>query len=197
MLLAAAAREEPGLPGGDGVIDSPDGEDRAMLSLVERASLLRGVPAFADLPSEHLRLLAEVAEEVEISAGETLMAAGSEGDQLYVLVSGQVALEERRGAAGSVARIATLGPGAAVGEDAVFDGGLHVLSATAVTDCRLLALRREVLLALLEEQPALARTLIAWLSARLRETSSKLAERTRARPRSVVDLLDQIGEERR
>ena len=41
------------------------------------------------------------------------------------------------------------------------------------------------------------RALIAWLSARLRETSGKLAERTRSRPRSIINLLDQIGEEGR
>ena len=76
----------------------------------------------------------------------------------------------------------------------MFDGGTHVLNATALTDCQLLALEREDLLALLDEQPALARTLIAWLSARLRETTGKLAERTKSRPRSVIDLLDQMGD---
>lgn len=197
MLLAAVSCEEPGLPTTHIVMDSQDREDGTMLSLVERATLLQGVPPFADLSSEQLRILAGVSEEIEVVAGETLIAAGSEGDHLYVIVTGQIALEERRGSAGSVARVATLGQGAALGEDAVFDGGTHVLNATAVTDCRLLALNRAVLLTLIEEQPALARTLIAWLSARLRETSGKLAERTRPRPRSVVDLLDKMGEERR
>lgn len=168
-----------------------------MLSLVERATLLRGVPPFADLSSEQLRLLAGVVEEIEIAAGETLVHAGAEGDHLYVVVAGEIVLEERRGTSGSVARIGTLGPGAALGEDAVFDGGTHVLNATAQTDCQLLQLERSVLLSLLDEQPALARTLIAWLSARLRETTGKLAERTRARPRSVIDLLDKMDDSRR
>jgi CRP-like cAMP-binding protein len=173
----------------------PDGKDAMMLSLVERATLLRGVPPFADLPSDQLRLLAEVTREIEVGEGETLIASGTSGERLYVVITGQIALENARGAHGSVARIGTLGPGAALGEDAVFDGGTHILNATAVTDCRLLALDREVLLALLEEQPLLARALIAWLSARLRETSGQLAERTRSRPRSIINLLDQIGEE--
>jgi CRP/FNR family cyclic AMP-dependent transcriptional regulator len=158
---------------------------------------LQGVPPFADLSSEQLRLLAGVAEEIDIAAGETLIAAGTAGDHLFVVVTGQIALEERRGAGGSVARIGTLGSGAALGEDAVFDGGTHVLNAAAISDCHLLSLGRDVLLTLLEEQPALARALIAWLSGRLRETSGKLAVRTRPRPRSVVDLLDQMGEGRR
>jgi len=190
----AAAREEPGLCNGHIIADTRDGKEGTMLSLVERATLLRSIPPFADLPSEQLRLLAEVAEEVEVPAGDILIAAGRLGDHLYVVVAGQVALEEQRGAKGSVARISTLGAGFALGEDAVFDGSVHVLSASAVTDCRLLAVSREVLLALLEEQPALARNLIAWLSARLRETTGKLAERTRPRPRSVMDLLDKLGD---
>ena len=102
-----------------------------------------------------------------------------------------------RQTAGSVARVATLGRGEALGEDAVFDGGAHLLDVVAITDCQLLALRREVVLALLDEHPALARSLISWLSARLRETSGKLAERTRARPRSVINLLDQLGQDTR
>jgi CRP-like cAMP-binding protein len=168
-----------------------------MLSLSERSALLRGVPAFAALPEDQLRLLADVAEECDIASDDTLLAAGATGDHLYVIVTGRIALEDRRGAAGSVARIATLGPGSALGEDAVFDGGAHVLNATALTDCRLLGIEREALLALIEAQPALARSLIAWLSARLRETSSQLVDRTRPRPRSVINLLDKIGEEKR
>jgi CRP-like cAMP-binding protein len=167
-----------------------------MLSLDERATLLRGVPPFAGLPGEHLELLAAAADEVEAAAGATLIAAGSDGDHLYVIVSGQIALEVGRGAPGSVARVETLGPGKALGEDAVFDGGPHALNATTITDCRLLALGREVLMTLLEREPALARPLIAWLSVRLRETTGRLAERTRPRPRSVIDLLDKISEER-
>jgi CRP/FNR family cyclic AMP-dependent transcriptional regulator len=168
-----------------------------MLSLNERATLLRGVPPFADLPDDQLWLLAGIAEEREAVSDATLFAAGTTGDHLAMIVSGRVALEDHRGAAGSIARIATLGPGSVIGEDAVFDGGAHILDATALTDCRLLTLEREALLALLEEHPALARALIAWLSARLRETSGKLAERTRSRPRSIINLLDQIGEEGR
>jgi CRP-like cAMP-binding protein/HEAT repeat protein len=197
-LVAAAAGEKRN---GHTVPCPTDGlmyrRDGTMLSLVERATLLRGVPPFADLSSEQLRMLAGVVEEIEIAAGETLVQAGGEGDHLYVVVAGQIALEERRGTSGSVARIGTLGPGQALGEDAVFDGGTHVLDATAQTDCQLLTLDRDVLMALLDEQPALARTLIAWLSARLRETTGKLAERTRARPRSVIDLLDKMDDSRR
>lgn len=188
VLVTAAGREES-LPA-----IALEREEIAMLSMVERAILIGGVPLFADLPSEQLRLLAGAAEEREIAAGETLVSIGEPGDWLYVIGTGQIAQEEQRGSAGSIARVDTLGPGAALGEDAVFDGAPHILSAVAVTDCQLLALRREVLLALLEEQPALARALITWLSARLRETSSRLAEKTRARPRSVVNLLDRLGE---
>ncbi len=197
-LITAAAREEPDLPTAPCPTDDPlQRRDDCMLSLIERATLLRGVPPFADLPSAQLRLLAGVVQEIEVAAGETLVQSGAEGNHLYVVVAGQIALEERRGTSGSVARIGTLGPGEALGEDAVFDGGTHVLNATAQTDCQLLALDRNVLLALLDEQPALARTLIAWLSARLRETTGKLAERTRARPRSVIDLLDKMDDSRR
>jgi CRP/FNR family transcriptional regulator len=168
-----------------------------MLSLTERATLLRGIPPFADLPDDHLRLLAGIADERTVTNDATLFAAGTQGDCLYVIVSGRIALEDRRGAAGSIARIATIGPGSAIGEDAVFDGGTHILDATALAECHLLTLEREALLGLLEAQPALARSLLAWLGARLRETSGQLAERTRPRPRSIVNLLDRIGEEDR
>lgn len=167
-----------------------------MLPLAERATLLRGAPPFADLPEEHLLLLADAAEERDIAGSEMLFAAGTNGDHLAVIVTGRIALEDRRGAAGSVARVATLGSGSVLGEDAVFDGGAHILSAVALTDCRMLTLERDALLALIDTHPALARALIAWLSARLRETSGQLVERTRPRPRSVINLLDKLGEEK-
>jgi CRP-like cAMP-binding protein len=166
-----------------------------MLSLVERTTFLRGVLPFVGIPSNQLRTLAAVTKEIEIGRDDMLFVAGSGGDTFYVVIAGQIALEEAHGAAGSVARIGTVGPGEALGEDTVFDGGTHVMNATAITNCRLLAVERSVLLALLDEQPSLARALIVWLSVRLRETNFKLAACIRSRPRSVISLLDQIGAE--
>jgi CRP-like cAMP-binding protein len=64
----------------------------------------------------------------------------------------------------------------------------------AVDDCYLLAIRREVLLDLIGQYPDLALTIIKFLSRRLREASSTIAEKTRARPRQIVDLFDKMGE---
>src|SRR5262245_53952663 len=166
-----------------------------MLSLAERTMFLRGVLPFAGVPSNQLRTLAAVTKEIEIGQDAMLLVAGSSGDAFYVVIAGQIVLEEVHGAAGSVARIGIVGPGEALGEDTVFDGGTRVVNATAVTDCRLLAVERGAQPVLLDEQPALARALIIWLSVRLRETNFKLAECTRSRPRSIVRLLDQIGAE--
>src|SRR5207237_416228 len=54
-LIAAATGEEPNLPRPLCPMDDlPQRRDGTMLSLVERATLLRGVPPFADLSSEQL-----------------------------------------------------------------------------------------------------------------------------------------------
>lgn len=165
----------------------------AVLTVVEKAIFLRAVPVFAAMAPAQLQILASAGEELEYPRGTAIFSAGDPADRLFVIVSGRVGIEEAR-ARGNVVRIATIEAREPFGELAVFDAPAHTTSAVAVDDCYLLAIRREVLLDLIGQHPDLALTIIKFLSRRLREASSTIAEKTRARPRQIIDLFDKMGE---
>ena len=191
--LVAAARAEQRATGRS--ITPTAGEEGGVivLSVVEKAIFLRAVPVFQAMAPGQLQILASAGEELEYLHGAAIFSAGDPADRLFVIVSGRVGIEETR-ARGNVVRIATLEAKEPFGELAVFDAPAHTTSAVAVDDCYILAIRREVLLDLISQHPDLALTIIKFLSRRLREASSTIAEKTRARPRQIVDLFDKMGE---
>ncbi|WP_129629049.1 cyclic nucleotide-binding domain-containing protein [Candidatus Oscillochloris fontis] len=186
LARAAQTEHQPSLP-------PTEQGGIAVLSVVEKAIFLRAVPVFADMAPGQLQILASAAEELEYPQGAPIFTAGDPADRLFVIVNGRVGIEETR-ARGNVIRIATLEARSPFGELAVFDAPAHPTSAIAIDACYLLAIRREVLIDLINQYPDLALTIIKFLSRRLRDASSTIAEKTRARPRQIVDLFDKMGE---
>ena len=66
----------------------------------------------------------------KLRAGETLVAQGDEGDELFLLFDGVLEVERD----GEV--IAEVGPGAILGEMALLEGGARTATLRAATDCR-------------------------------------------------------------
>ena len=65
-----------------------------------------------------------------LEAGETLVAQGEAGDELYLLLDGVLAVEV------DGAEVAEIGPGAILGERAVLEGGRRMATLQARTRCR-------------------------------------------------------------
>jgi hypothetical protein len=68
-----------------------------------------------------------------ITAGETLVNQGAEGDEMFILLDGVLGLEV------DGKELAELGPGAVVGERAILEGGRRTATLRAVTDCKVAA----------------------------------------------------------
>ncbi len=84
------------------------------------ASLIKAEP-FKQLSFEQLCRCAEAMQPQEVEAGEDVIVQGDKGESFYVLESG--AAEVLRSDAGRKAlRVATLGPGASFGEEALLKG---------------------------------------------------------------------------
>ena len=66
------------------------------MSLDRDIELLRQVPMLAELPDEHLRLLAFSAETRQLEDGAILFQAGDKADAGYLVVDGAVDLITRR-----------------------------------------------------------------------------------------------------
>jgi CRP-like cAMP-binding protein len=128
----------------------------------EKLDMLQGVPLFAGLDRHHIERLGMLTEEVDVPVGKVLIRQGEHGDDLMVVVSGQVGVE-RDGA-----RINQLGPGEFFGEISLIAGGPRTATVTAEAPTRLLVVNRRDFHALMEEFPAVAAQVLVTLAHRLR-----------------------------
>ena len=106
----------------------------------EDLALLRRTSLFEPLPTAALERLARNSVPVVVSAGTTIIREGDAGDRVYVIASGDADVS----ASGNP--VATLGPGAYVGEIALLRDVPRTATVTAATDVRLLSLERDVFL---------------------------------------------------
>lgn len=128
----------------------------------EKLDLLHSIPLFADLDRHHLERLGMLTEEVDVPAGKVLIRQGERGDDLMVIVSGEVGVE-RNGE-----RVTALGPGDFFGEIALIVGGPRTATVTAEAPGRLLVVNHRDFHALMEEFPEVAAQVLLTLAHRIR-----------------------------
>jgi HEAT repeat protein len=122
------------------------------LSLMERIVFLRRVPLFVDLSPADLKHVAEVATEQVYPDGEVIAEQGEPGDEMYVVLSGELRVLVSRdgGAATEVARRAA---GEYVGEMAVITQAPRMASLVAAGPVRALAIDRRRFERILRDRP--------------------------------------------
>ena len=103
----------------------------------------------ARLPAKMLEQLADASRLREVPAGSTLFKEGSQSDDLYLIVEGQVVLDINFPGRGNV-RILTLGAGDMVGWSALLGAGPMTTTAVAVTETRAVVAPGKKLLELCE-----------------------------------------------
>ncbi len=129
-----------------------------------REALAR-VPLFANLPSRHVRRVAELCEEQRYMEGATIVRAGDIGDTFYMILEGQAKVV---GPSGRL--LNRLYPGDFFGEISLLDGGPRTASVVAETPMTMLALPRRSFQSMLAAQPDVAVKLLqhsAWLLRRM------------------------------
>ena len=103
-------------------------------------ALLRSIPIFAPLAEHVAEQLSWSLIPMEVPAGTVVIREGDAGDRFYLVAEGTLAVtvghEPRR----------ELGPGSSFGEIALLRDVPRTATVTALTDCRLLALERDVFL---------------------------------------------------
>ncbi len=162
------------------------------LSLVQKLILLKEVPFSQGMTVDQLTILAGVCEEEFFPENTRLYNAGDPGGILYIVVSGQVGIEQEKRKR-SFVRLATIEAHSYLGETDFFDASPRITSAVAIQDTFALRLRREPLIALARQHPDLSLELINVLSARLRTANDQIAELTRTRSREMHKLFDQLS----
>jgi diguanylate cyclase (GGDEF)-like protein len=139
-------------------------EEVPMLSAIDCACVETS-KLFQNIDLDRIRDLVESCERVSIPAGERLLEAGTDNDCVYLLLSGELNVYP-----GGVRlpKHVVLTSGDCVGEMSLIDG--NPVSALVVTarDCDLLVVPHDVLWALIDRVPEVARNLLSVMSGRVR-----------------------------
>lgn len=142
-------------------------DDARALGDIETMLRLRRVPLFERLASEDLQRIAVAATERAFEPGEALVREGDPGDELFVILDGQVVVT-RTEADGSERRIRTYEAGDHIGELAVLRARPRVATVTAEGGpVRTLVIDGEGLTAILLERPEAAMAMLATLAERI------------------------------
>lgn len=132
-----------------------------------RHSSLKRIPLFADLSPAELDFLLARAIVVHRGAGERIFTEGDSCEGLYVIESGRVKIF-RTSPNGREQILALESAGASIAELPVFDGGDYPASASALTECTLLQIRKSDFQALCLEHSEVALKVLKVVSGRLR-----------------------------
>ncbi|MEY3679890.1 MAG: Crp/Fnr family transcriptional regulator [Ilumatobacteraceae bacterium] len=121
------------------------------------------VSLFSSCSNKDLEKIAKAGDEVTISAGTVVVDQGQTGREAFVLLKGSATVR-RNGK-----KVATLGPGAVIGELSLLDHGPRTATVSADTDCTMLVISQRQFLGVIDAIPALAHKLLATLAGRIRE----------------------------
>ncbi len=170
---------------------------RQRATSVNEMTLLKQIPLFSDLPSEHLSALAHALERRTFSKGQLIVRQGEPGKSLYVIISGQV-------------RIYTISPdghevGVTIFDEGDFFGEIALLLNTprianveAMQTTQVLVLHQQAFQQHLLSDPVTALRITEAIVERLRHTTESMEEMTslsvRERmARRLVELAQRYG----
>jgi aspartate ammonia-lyase len=158
---------------------------------------LRALAFLEGLTDTAVHQLSKIVQPVEYACDAVLFEEGEHRRILALVVSGAVAIEKRQNA--RPIRLATLGPGEAVGEGLLLDDSVHGTSARAILPTTAYVLTRDQVEGMLKESPTLYAALVGRaaraISQRLSAVDATLVGRGRslgfggARMRTEHDLL--------
>ncbi len=125
--------------------------------------------AVATFTPEMLTMLEEKLDRATViryDAEKPIMKEGDSGMNMYIILRGQVAISIK----GTVVEVA--GIGSSIGEMALVDQSPRAATATAKTDCKLLAINRATLIGVVKDEPAIGMALMRSMAERLRYMNS-------------------------
>ena len=137
-----------------------------MLSTIERVLILQKNEIFAEISTDGLAHLANIAEEVEFQVNDTLFSEGDIPDACYLILAGEVELS-RNGQ-----HELSVGQGEDIGVWALFDGEPRVFAACARANTHALKISQEEFYDLLADHTEIIQTLFRTLVRRIRRVLS-------------------------
>ena len=139
--------------------------------------LLARLPMFAGLDGTQVALLLENAEVRSATRRTVLFHQGEPAVRFYVVLEGCVMLH-RVSPNGHDAVISLINRGESFAEAAMFDNAEFPVTATVITDARLLVVTAQSFIRRLREDPSLGLNILASMSRQLRRLVEQIEERT-------------------
>jgi CRP/FNR family transcriptional regulator len=137
------------------------------LTTMERILFLRKVALFKGLPPLDLKQVAAIGMERLYLDGEAIVHQGDLGDELFIIISGQVRVTTDTGK-----ELAIRNAGEYVGEMALLDQAPRSATLLALGNARLLCVAKDDFEAILRQRPEVSLSIINVLCARLRQRST-------------------------
>lgn len=141
-----------------------------MFNRSSKIALLQKVPMFKSLSQRQLGQIAQLADELEVSAGRRLVTAGEVGAELFVIAEGNAIVTTRGGRAA-----VRLGPGDFFGEMSLIDRNPRSATVEAQSDMRLFVVGSRDFWRLLDAAPPLVAKIMVSLSQRVREAETSVS----------------------
>lgn len=157
----ASAVLDPGEPGALTPRPAPASNGRDPMDLIETVFLLQQVDVLRDARTEHLALLASIAEPLDLDRGAVLLQAGERADALHLVVRGEVTLS-------GAGEPLVIRDGEAFGTWSLIDDIPSVVDATVTAPTRLLRIGRAEFHDLMADHPELAIGMLQGLARRVR-----------------------------
>ncbi|MGB3316080.1 MAG: Crp/Fnr family transcriptional regulator [Albidovulum sp.] len=153
----------------------------------------------SSLCDDDRRTLLSHARRVSFQPGQMMFSRSDSGDTLLLIEDGRVEISITS-LSGRKSVLNHMGPGEALGEIALLDGGLRSADATAATGVTGLALSRADVMAFLRDRPHALFALVAELCAKVRNASDMFATQAQTEAqsrlaRALIRLAERWGED--
>lgn len=180
------------------VVRIPDDEaglDKLTREVNLKLEILHEMPLFRSVTYQELVRVLNITHVRQYAEGERVVDEGDEGDELFVVLTGRVRVHSGEGL------ITELGPGQHFGEMALIDKAPRSASVTALTESKLIGIKRRDFFDMIRKDHDVAVKLL-WsflgsLAQRLRSTSRELGSvREQLAAEDLTDSLEEslVGE---
>ena len=132
------------------------------------------VPIFKGMTTERLMRTLSTADFFPVNPGDAIFMEGEKGNSFFVLITGEVKIEKRKGDAKM--ELARLGSGECFGEMSLVGNQIRTATVRAVTKCVTIRFMRELVDANPEAAHIIYRNIANIMAARLEQSSGKLAD---------------------
>lgn len=144
-------------------------------SLMEHLLMLKSVPLFEGMTLQQLEAIHQCLSEQHYLAGELIFAEGDIGDELFIVLEGEVEILIRLDSEQPFV-LGKIQAGTYFGEMSILDNEPRSAAARVTVDTRALTLKGDDLKELIYTMPEIAFTIFRVLSARQRQSDKRLNE---------------------